>query len=216
MAIPTHFPLKLVGRTLVLSVAHLSFVRDDGQPLDFIPGQSECISTTLTTARTKRSYSLATIHAPGPGEAVEIAVSYVAAARPPHCLRAWKRAVTAAPMMLLPDAGDANPRYLLIGTGTAPHAYRAMLPLLEQHRRSATCRSCCCSARARAGGWRIREPPSSQLPVFDSSPPVARTACQRASRCAPWLRTVPRGIRHHTHRCSLVRQPEHGRCSSRC
>ena len=35
-----HFPLKLVARRMVApTVAHLSFVRDDGLPLDFIPGQ---------------------------------------------------------------------------------------------------------------------------------------------------------------------------------
>ena len=36
----THFPLKLVSRRMLApTVAHLTFVRDDGQPLDFIPGQ---------------------------------------------------------------------------------------------------------------------------------------------------------------------------------
>ena len=35
-----HFPLKLVSRRMIApTVAHLSFVRDDGQPLDYIPGQ---------------------------------------------------------------------------------------------------------------------------------------------------------------------------------
>ena len=37
---PIHFPLRLVGSRMVApSVRHLDFVRDDGQPLDFIPGQ---------------------------------------------------------------------------------------------------------------------------------------------------------------------------------
>ena len=77
-----HFPLKLVGRRMLApSVAHLSFVRDDGQPLDFIPGQFLQVHFHYADGTaTKRSYSLATIHdhALGPGEAVEIAVSYVA------------------------------------------------------------------------------------------------------------------------------------------
>ena len=35
-----HFPLKLVSRRMIApTVAHLSFLRDDGQPLDYIPGQ---------------------------------------------------------------------------------------------------------------------------------------------------------------------------------
>ena len=36
----TQFPLRLVGRRMLApTVAHLSFVRDDGQPLDYVPGQ---------------------------------------------------------------------------------------------------------------------------------------------------------------------------------
>ena len=35
-----HFPLKLVSRRMLApSVGHYTFVRDDGAPLDFIPGQ---------------------------------------------------------------------------------------------------------------------------------------------------------------------------------
>src|SRR5690606_8715380 len=76
------FPLKLTGRRMLApSVAHLSFVRADGQPLDYIPGQFIQVHFNYADGTpTKRSYSLATIHdhAMGAGEAVEIAVSYVA------------------------------------------------------------------------------------------------------------------------------------------
>jgi ferredoxin-NADP reductase len=44
------------------TVAHLSFVRDDGQPLDYIPGQFLQVHFATPTAPTKRSYSLATQH----------------------------------------------------------------------------------------------------------------------------------------------------------
>lgn len=135
----THFPLKLVSRRMLApTVAHLSFVRDDGQPLDFIPGQFLQVHFHYADGTaTKRSYSLATIHdhAMGPGEAVEIAVSYVAGG-----------AATAL-FETLPEGGivdasgpygrfclmpaDANRRYLLIGTGTGVTPYRAMLPQLE-------------------------------------------------------------------------------------
>jgi ferredoxin-NADP reductase len=75
------FPLKLTGRRMLApSVAHLTFTRDDGQPLDFIPGQFIQVHFQYADGTaTKRSYSLATIHdhALGPGDAVEIAVSYV-------------------------------------------------------------------------------------------------------------------------------------------
>jgi ferredoxin-NADP reductase len=81
---------------LAPSVRHLDFVRDDGQPLDFIPGQFIQVHFTYPDGTaTKRSYSLATIHdhALGPGEAVQIAVSYVAggAATDPRS-RAWTKA----------------------------------------------------------------------------------------------------------------------------
>ena len=135
-----HFPLKLVSRRMLApTVAHLSFVRDDGQPLDYIPGQFVQVHFHYADGTaTKRSYSLATIHdhALGPGEAVEIAVSYVAGG-----------AATAL-FEGLPEGGcidasgpygrfclmpaDANRRYLLIGTGTGVTPYRAMLPQLEQ------------------------------------------------------------------------------------
>ncbi len=124
---------------LAPSVAHLSFVRDDGLPLDFIPGQFVQVHFQYADGTAaKRSYSLATIHdhAMGPGEAVEIAVSYVAGG-----------AATAL-FESLPEGGqinasgpygrfclmpaDANHRYLLIGTGTGVTPYRAMLPLIEQ------------------------------------------------------------------------------------
>ena len=76
-----HFPLKLISsRMLAPSVRHLVFTRDDGKPLDFIPGQFVQVHFhNKDGIAAKRSYSLATIHdhALGPGEAVEIAVSYV-------------------------------------------------------------------------------------------------------------------------------------------
>ena len=76
-----HFPLKLIGRRMLApSVGHYQFVRDDGQPLDFVPGQFIQVHFRYADGTpAKRSYSLATIHdhALGPGEAVEIAVSYV-------------------------------------------------------------------------------------------------------------------------------------------
>ena len=134
------FPLKLTGRRMLApSVAHLTFVRDDGQPLDFIPGQFIQVHFTYADGTaTKRSYSLATIHdhAQAPGEAVEIAVSYVpggAATALFEGLPEGGLVQASGPFgrfCLMP--ADANRRYLLIGTGTGVTPYRAMLPLLEK------------------------------------------------------------------------------------
>ena len=134
------FPLKLAGkRMLAPSVAHLTFTRDDGQPLDFIPGQFIQVHFEYADGTaTKRSYSLATIHdhALGPGDAVEIAVSYVpggAATALFEGLDAGGTVQASGPFgrfCLMPQ--DRNRRYLLIGTGTGVTPYRAMLPLLEK------------------------------------------------------------------------------------
>nr|WP_213602261.1 ferredoxin--NADP reductase [Pseudoxanthomonas japonensis] len=133
------FPLKLVGRRMLApSVGHYSFVRDDGQPLDFIPGQFIQVHFSYADGTaTKRSYSLATIHdhAMGPGEAVEIAVSYVpggAATALFEGLPEGGHVEASGPFgrfCLMP--GDRNARYLLIATGTGVTPYRSMLPQLE-------------------------------------------------------------------------------------
>ncbi|MFC3552300.1 ferredoxin--NADP reductase [Lysobacter cavernae] len=134
-----HFPLKLVSRRMLApTVGHYTFVRDDGQPLDFIPGQFIQVHFTYADGTaTKRSYSLATIHdhALGPGEAVEIAVSYVAGGAATALfegLEAGGQVDASGPFgrfCLMP--ADSNARYLLIGTGTGVTPYRAMLPQLE-------------------------------------------------------------------------------------
>ena len=137
---PVHFPLKLVDRRMLApTVAHLSFVRADGQPLDFVPGQFVQVHFHYGDGTpTKRSYSLATIHdhALGPGEAVEIAVSYVPGGAATALFEGLEEgdAIDASGpygrFVLMP--ADANRRYLLIGTGTGVTPYRAMLPQLEQ------------------------------------------------------------------------------------
>lgn len=123
---------------LAPSVGHYRFVRDDGQPLDFVPGQFIQVHFSYADGTpAKRSYSLATIHdhALGPGEAVEIAVSYVpggAATALFEGLAEGGHVQASGPFgrfCLMP--GDRNARYLLIATGTGVTPYRSMLPQLQ-------------------------------------------------------------------------------------
>ena len=134
-----HFPLKLVSRRMLApSVGHYVFLRDDGEPLDFIPGQFIQVHFDYPDGTpTKRSYSLATLHdhALGPGEAVEIAVSYVPGGAATALFEGLPEggAVNASGpygrFCLMP--ADSNRRYLLIATGTGVTPYRSMLPQLE-------------------------------------------------------------------------------------
>ncbi|WP_246121018.1 FAD-binding oxidoreductase [Luteimonas granuli] len=124
---------------LAPTVAHLAFTRDDGLPLDYVPGQFLQVHFTYADgAPAKRSYSLATIHdhAMGAGELVEIAVSYVpggAATALFEGLEIGDMVQASGPFgRFCLQPGDDNGRYLLIGTGTGVTPYRAMLPLLER------------------------------------------------------------------------------------
>ena len=107
------------------TVAHLSFVRDDGLPLDFIPGQFLQVHFPLADGTQRAAASLATRHENArsrPGDAVEIAVSYVPGGAATALFEGMPLGGTvdgSGPFgrsALLPQ--DANRRYLLIGTGT--------------------------------------------------------------------------------------------------
>ncbi len=135
-----HFPLKLVGsRMLAPSVRHLEFTRDDGQALDFIPGQFIQVHFNYPDGTpTKRSYSLATQHdhAFGVNDSVDIAVSFVpggAASALFTALDDGQQIQCSGPYgrFCLNDK-DQNARYILIATGTGVTPYRAMLPQLKQ------------------------------------------------------------------------------------
>ena len=117
---------------LAPSIAHLSFHRDDGQALGFVPGQFLQVHFHYGDGTaTKRSYSIATRG----GDSVEIAVSYVpggAATALFEGLEIGGQVQASGPFgRFCLQPGDANARYLLIATGTGVTPYRAMLSQLE-------------------------------------------------------------------------------------
>jgi len=120
---------------LTPTTAHLSFVRADDQPLDFIPGQF--IQLNIPGADgclARRSFSLATRHDCAPG-AVEITAKFIPGGLATTLLEHL-------PIGGMVQAGgpfgqfrlnpnDNNRRYWLIATGTGVAPYRAMLPQLD-------------------------------------------------------------------------------------
>lgn len=124
---------------LAPSVRHFAFVRDDGEALDFIPGQFLQVHFHYPDGKpTKRSYSVATVRDGGAAldTPIEVAVSYVtggAATALFEGLAEGDRIEASGPFgrfCLLPN--DANRRYLLVATGTGVTPYRAMLPELRR------------------------------------------------------------------------------------
>lgn len=137
--VPAQFPLKLVDRHMLApAVGHYRFVRDDGQPLPFVPGQFVQVHFHYADGTaTKRSYSLATRHDPTqPADAtVEIAVSFVAGGAATALFEGLEiggQVSASGPYgRFCLGQGDSNRRYLLIATGTGVTPYRSMLPLLQ-------------------------------------------------------------------------------------
>lgn len=134
-----HFTLRLVDSFMLApSVRHLVFERADGQPLAFQPGQFLQVHFHYDDgSATKRSYSVATVgDGSGPVQRIEIAVSYVeggAATKLLGGLQLGETVEASGPygrFCLQPN--DAQPRYLLLATGTGVTPYRAMLPQIRQ------------------------------------------------------------------------------------
>lgn len=136
----SQFPIRLVdAKPLAPTVFHYAFVRDDGQALDFVPGQFIQIHFDYADGSpAKRSYSLATMHdhTMGAGEAVEFAVSFVPGGRATALfenLQLGDRIACSGPYgKFVLNERDTNERYLLIGTGTGITPYRSMLPQLAE------------------------------------------------------------------------------------
>lgn len=113
---------------------HMAFRRQDGKPLDYLPGQFVTFLLDNNGELKRRSYSISTI--PGQSELIEIALTYVKGGiaserlfnmKPGDCLPA----MGPAGRLIMADDPDKS-RYVLVATSTGVSPYRAMLPDLAK------------------------------------------------------------------------------------
>lgn len=115
-------------------VRELAFVREDGEPLEFEPGQFVSLMIQTSEKLLRRSYSIATI--PGSGdELCRLAVAHVEGGRATQVLFGMEQgealpAIGPAGRFVLRD--DGHCRYVLLATGTGVTPYRAFLPELRE------------------------------------------------------------------------------------
>jgi ferredoxin-NADP reductase len=122
------------ARMVTPRVRELTFVRGDGEDIDYIPGQFVTLHMPHEGDVLRRSYSIASIPDQSDG-AISVAVTHVDGGRATKRLFAMEPgesvdAVGPFGRFILRD--EAPCRYLLIGTGTGITPYRAMLPELER------------------------------------------------------------------------------------
>jgi len=123
------------ARMITPRVRELTFARQDGEPIDYVPGQFLTLHMPHEGDVLRRSYSIASIPDDGVPESISIAVTQVDGGRATARLFSMEAgdivdAVGPFGRFVLRD--DAPCRYLLVGTGTGVTPYRAMLPELER------------------------------------------------------------------------------------
>jgi ferredoxin-NADP reductase len=114
-------------------VRELTFVREDGESVDYLPGQFITLHLPHEEMVLRRSYSLAT--PPDHNDSLSIAVTHVDSGRATGRLFAMEpgeqvEAIGPFGRFILRD--DPPCRYLLVATGTGVSPYRTMLPELER------------------------------------------------------------------------------------
>jgi ferredoxin-NADP reductase len=129
-----NFPIKLVwSKMLSPKVKHLAFSREDGEKLDYVPGQFISIHFEHEGKAIRRSYSVATM--PGHSDFIEFAMSYVPGGPASELLMHLKEGdelTCSGPYGRLILRDEALQRLFLVATGTGVTPYRAMLPALHK------------------------------------------------------------------------------------
>ncbi|HET6725710.1 MAG TPA: FAD-binding oxidoreductase [Gammaproteobacteria bacterium] len=122
------------SRMVTPRVRQLGFVREDGQPLEYVSGQFITLHLPYEDMVLRRSYSIATRHGSGEDE-IRIAATYVPDGRATKLLYAMEpgeKVEATGPFGRFVLREDPPARYILVATGTGVSPYRAMLPHLRE------------------------------------------------------------------------------------
>lgn len=133
MAKITHRYILQWTKRITPRVLHLSFIREDEQPIPFVPGQFITINVQGPTKILHRSYSIA--NAPGKSNQLELAVAYVPGGVASEFLFNLKpgEAIDASGPHGVFVLKDEQPkRYILVATGTGIAPYRSMLDEIDR------------------------------------------------------------------------------------
>lgn len=130
------FTLILQSRELITPrVMKFGFVRSDGKPFEYIPGQFLTLHLPWEDVVLRRSYSVASIPNGAAVPEVEIAVTEIEDGRATEVLfdmRPGEVVEATGPFGRFVLREDPPSRYLLLATGTGASPYRAMLPALRE------------------------------------------------------------------------------------
>lgn len=125
-------PFNLILRSvrdLAPGVKHFAFAREDGDRLEFLPGQFVQMFFPDGDDKVRRSYSIASV--PGRDDTIDIAVSAVVdgfATERFWAMRPGDTVEAMGPFGRLVLRDEPPSRLLLVATGTGVTPYRAMLP----------------------------------------------------------------------------------------
>ncbi|HET7371089.1 MAG TPA: FAD-binding oxidoreductase [Gammaproteobacteria bacterium] len=128
------------SRMVTPRVRQLGFVREDGQPLEYVSGQFITLHLPYEDMVLRRSYSIATM--PDSDEEIRIAATHVPDGRATRLLFAMEPGDTVeatGPFGRFVLREDPPARYILVATGTGVSPYRAMLPRLRERLEAQGC-----------------------------------------------------------------------------
>lgn len=123
------------GEWVTPRVMKFAFMREDGEPFDYVPGQFLTLHIPYDDMVLRRSYSIASIPGETDNRLVEIAVTEVRGGRATGILfglHAGERLSATGPFGRFVPRDDPPSRYLLLATGTGVSPYRAMLTTLRE------------------------------------------------------------------------------------